>query len=278
MPRPGPAVRGEGGAGHRRRGRFASSGDLRDNLVVKNVVTGAAPPARASRPDAVSAADRRTRGRVARLLLELGPSTAAALCERLQLTPAAVRRHLDAMLADGTIIAAEQRPRGGRRSRGRPARVFALSDAGHAAGPASYDDLAADALHFLAGQLGEPAVEAFARRRAETLAARYAERVVAVPVEQRPAALARALSEDGYAASTEHAGVGVQLCQHHCPVQHVAEEFPQLCDAETEVIGRVLGTHVQRLATIAHGDGVCTTHIPRSTRPTDPAPSERTSR
>jgi hypothetical protein len=28
------------------------------------------------------------------------------------------------------------------------------------------------------------------------------------------------------------------------------------------MIGRLLGTHVQRLATIAHGDGVCTTHIP----------------
>jgi hypothetical protein len=40
--------------------------------------------------------------------------------------------------------------------------------------------------------------------------------------------------------------------------------FPQLCDAETAAIGRLLGTHVQRLATIAHGDGVCTTHIPRS--------------
>jgi hypothetical protein len=42
----------------------------------------------------------------------------------------------------------------------------------------------------------------------------------------------------------------------------VAHEFPQLCEAETEAIGRVLGTHVQRLATIAHGDGVCTTCIP----------------
>ena len=61
------------------------------------------------------------------------------------------------------------------------------------------------------------------------------------------------------------AGIGEQLCQHHCPVAHVAEEFPQLCEAETEVFGRVLGTHVQRLATIAHGDGVCTTCIPTST-------------
>lgn len=207
------------------------------------------------------AADRRTRDRVAGLLLELGPCTAAALGERLGLTPAAVRRHLDAMLAAGTIVAREARPRGPR-GRGRPARVFALSDAGHAAGPTAYDDIATAALRYLATTEGEAAVDAFARQRVQELEARYADRLAALPAEQRPAALAEALSADGYAASTEGAGLGVQLCQHHCPVQHVAEEFHQLCDAETEAIGRLLGTHVQRLATIAHGDGVCTTHIP----------------
>jgi predicted ArsR family transcriptional regulator len=45
-------------------------------------------------------------------------------------------------------------------------------------------------------------------------------------------------------------------------VAHVAEQFPQLCEAETEAFAELLGTHVQRLATIAHGDGVCTTFIP----------------
>ena len=38
-------------------------------------------------------------------------------------------------------------------------------------------------------------------------------------------------------------------------------EFPQLCEAETEAFGRLLGTPVQRLATIAHGDGICTTRV-----------------
>ena len=38
-------------------------------------------------------------------------------------------------------------------------------------------------------------------------------------------------------------------------------EFPQLCEAETEAFARLLGTPVQRLATIAHGDGICTTHV-----------------
>ena len=41
----------------------------------------------------------------------------------------------------------------------------------------------------------------------------------------------------------------------------MAAEFPQLCEAETEAFAQLLGTPVQRLATIAHGDGVCTTHV-----------------
>jgi len=83
----------------------------------------------------------------------------------------------------------------------------------------------------------------------------------------RVQALADALSADGYAASAGPAPAvgqiasGEQLCQHHCPVAHVAAEFPQLCEAETEAFGRLLGTPVQRLATIAHGDGICTTHV-----------------
>jgi predicted ArsR family transcriptional regulator len=62
-------------------------------------------------------------------------------------------------------------------------------------------------------------------------------------------------------------------------VAHVAGQYPQLCEAETEAFGRLLGRHVQRLATIANGDGVCTTVIPISVRksPMDSPTTERTS-
>ncbi len=210
---------------------------------------------------AATAADRRTRDRVARLLFERGPQTAAALGEELGLTAAAVRRHLDAMLAEGAIVAREPSPYG-QRGRGRPARLFALSDAGHAAMPNAYDDIAGAALRFLAERGGEDAVAAFARERVSDLERRYADRLRRLPAADRPAALAEALADDGYGAQSDTAGTGVQICQHHCPVQHVAEQFPQLCEAETEAFGRLLGVHVQRLATIAHGDGVCTTHVP----------------
>ena len=38
-----------------------------------------------------------------------GPSTAAALAERLDLTPAAVRRHLDQLVEEGAVEAREPR-------------------------------------------------------------------------------------------------------------------------------------------------------------------------
>ena len=218
----------------------------------------------------VDPADRRTRDRVGQSLLEHGPSTAVELADRLSLTPAAIRRHLDAMLAAGTIVASESHGPHGPRGRGRPAKRFTLSDAGHSAGPTAYDDVAVDALRYLREVGGEAAVEEFARRRIAEWEARYAEQIASLPLDERPAALVAALADDGF-ASTVHetrlsgahgTTIGVQVCQHHCPIQHVAQEFPALCEAETEAIGRLVGRHVQRLATLARGDGVCTTHIP----------------
>jgi predicted ArsR family transcriptional regulator len=208
-------------------------------------------------------ADAPTRERVARTILELGPSTAAALAERLDLTPAAVRRHLDHMISEGAVEAREPRVYGAR-GRGRPARVFAITEAGRDKFDQQYDDLAVDALRFLEETGGDAAVMAFARKRVAGIEDRYDEIAAAEPGLEASEALARALTQGGYAASVRQGPVGEQLCQQHCPVSHVAHEFPQLCEAETEVISKVLGRHVQRLATIAHGDGVCTTCIPSS--------------
>ena len=226
--------------------------------------------------------DAPTRERVARTLLELGPSTAAALADRLSLTPAAVRRHLDHLVAEGLAeaVPAPVSP-GSARSRGRPARAFRLTDHGRDAFEQAYDDLAASVLRYLSQTGGEEAVQDFARRRVAELESRYAPALAGLPEQERPQALARALTGDGYAATVQSAPDGAyqgqQVCQHHCPVAHVAQEFPQLCEAETEVFARLLGHHVQRLATIARGDGVCTTNVPLTTvSPVRTRPSAQT--
>jgi predicted ArsR family transcriptional regulator len=205
------------------------------------------------------------------LLLERSPITAAAVADELGVSPAAVRRHLDVLVAEGEAYSRESSSRA-RRGRGRPAKLFLLTEAGRARFGHAYDDLAVAALRFLAENVGEDAVRSFAERRMATLVAHHRE---ALDAGQTPAekaeVLASALTREGYAASTRRVGNGEQLCQHHCPVAHVAADFPQLCEAETAAFAEVLGTHVQRLATIANGDAACTTHVPlaRSERPSE---------
>ena len=203
--------------------------------------------------------------RVARSLLDGGPATASELAGRLGHTPTVVRRHLDALVAEGFVQADDQRPFGPTpvRGRGRPARVFSLTDAGSHAFDVDYDDLAVSALDYLGRTYGEQAVLAFARQRADTLVERL--RVSLAGGQDTAARLvlrADGLAQDGYAATTVETETGPQLCQHHCPVRHAAARFPQLCEAETEAFEQLLGTHVLRLATIARGDGVCTTLVP----------------
>lgn len=248
----------------RSRPGLSGSEELRNNSVVKNV--GEARETPTGTHEELATGERSTRNRVARSILDHGPSTVAELAGRLGLTQAAVRRHLDALAADDVVQAREQRVYGAR-TRGRPAKVFALTACGRDAFDQSYDQLAVDALRWIAEREGgDEAVAAFARARIAAQAPAYRAAVEGVEPERRAEALARALTADGYAATARSAPLpqqGEQLCQHHCPVAHVAEQFPQLCEAETEFFAELLGTHVQRLATIAHGDGVCTTFIPK---------------
>ncbi|MDQ2625064.1 MAG: winged helix-turn-helix transcriptional regulator [Actinomycetota bacterium] len=216
--------------------------------------------------DATPAIENTTRERVLRLVAATGPTTAPALADQLGLTRAGVRRHLGELLMDG-LIAEHDVPRGASQARrGRPARHWVVTARGHAELPTGYAQIAAQAIGYLAAVGGPDAVEHFAQRRATQLEERYGPALQAAgdaPIE-RARALAEELTRDGYAASARPVGQAatLQLCQGNCPIQDVAAEFPQLCEAETAAFSRLLGVHVQRLSTIAGGGHVCTTNIP----------------
>ncbi|WP_428351189.1 helix-turn-helix transcriptional regulator [Mycolicibacterium sp.] len=207
-----------------------------------------------------------TRGAIIRLLLESGPTTASHIGKHLGLSAAGVRRHLDALIDAGDAqanAAATWQQQG----RGRPAKRYQLTAAGRAKLEHTYDDLASAAMRQLRELGGDDAVRAFARKRIDTILAdvQPAGGADSGGVEAAADRVAHALTLAGYATTTTRVGGparGVQICQHHCPVSHVAEEFPELCEAEQQAMSEVLGTHVQRLATIVNGDCACTTHVP----------------
>ena len=245
------------------------SPELRHTGVVKIPISLDGPAA-----GAVAASDGHTRRAIVRLLLESGSITAGEVGDRLGLAAAGVRRHLDALIDAGdaeSVPAAAWQQAG----RGRPAKRFRLTAAGRAKLDHSYDDLAAAAMRQLREIGGEDAVRTFARRRIDTVLADVAGADSAADADVEAAAerIAAALTKAGYVATTTRVGGpihGVQICQHHCPVSHVAEEFPELCETEQQAMAEVLGTHVQRLATIVNGNCACTTHVPLT-----PAPSPR---
>jgi predicted ArsR family transcriptional regulator len=257
--------------------------EFRHNSVVKfrpetegaTVPDSPAPPAGM----VVPVSDGHTRRAIVRLLMEEGPITAGQIGERLGISAAGVRRHLDALMdagdAQSSAAAAWQH-----HGRGRPAKRYRLTAAGRAKLEHTYDDLAVAAMRQLREIGGDDAVRTFARRRIDSILAGVSDGPG--DVESTADRVAAALTKAGYATTTTPVSGpihGIQLCQHHCPVSHVAEEFPELCETEREAFAEILGTHVQRLATIANGDCACTTHVPLAEQRTDkPTILRRTAR
>ena len=170
--------------------------------------------------------DDSTRARVLDLIAEKGPVSAAQLAKILSLTPAAVRRHITALEGSGEIVV--HTPAGtGKRGRGRPARHYVATPEARTTFAEGYSDIAKRALGYLQQVAGDKAIDSFAA--------------------------VRDVGDGTFA---------VQLCQGHCPVRDVAGQFTELCDAETQAFARLIGVPVQRLATLAGGDHVCTTHVP----------------
>lgn len=214
----------------------------------------------------VAAQDGQTRREIVRLLLESGSITVADIGRKLGISAAGVRRHLD-VLVDGGDAESQPAAPWQHVGRGRPAKRYRLTAAGRAKLEHAYDDLASAAMRQLREIGGDEAVATFARRRIDTILAGVSpvESDDEDAVEQAAEQVADALTRAGYATTATRVGgpiQGIEICQHHCPVSHVAEEFPELCEAEKQAISEVLGTHVQRLASIVNGDCACTTHVP----------------
>ena len=202
-----------------------------------------------------------TRERVLSLIITAGPINAATLAESLNLTPAAVRRHMTALFDDG-LIAEHELPVVIDRGRGRPAKSYVATRDGQQALQSAYSDVARSALDFMRDRGG---LEDFIGAHEERLELSLMGAVDhAAPLPERVEALSEALAEMGYATSVRPGpgGFTLQLCQGHCPVQEVAQAAPEWCDAETRAFSRVLDVHVQRLSTLAQGAHVCTTTIP----------------
>lgn len=179
----------------------------------------------------------------ARLLDHLkraGPARIEALAEALGLTREAVRQHLARLEADGLVAARAQA--GGR---GRPARLWALTDRAQPRYPDRHADLARDLLTRIREDLGEAALERLIAEREQVARSTYRAALAgARTLSERVAVLARLRADEGYMADWRQAGPEILLTEHHCPIRAAAEVCRGFCQAELASFAEAAGPGV----------------------------------
>ncbi len=207
------------------------------------------------------------RDRLARELLKKGPISASDLAESLGISAVAVRKHLDDMTDKALAECHEVAPFGPAKpkGRGRPAKVYSLTSQGKDFFENQYQGLAEDSMDFIKELQGTNGVKLFAEKRINKIFKNYASQLEKVKtLDKKVEKLSEVLTKEGFAATFDQ-GSGpthtIQLCQHNCPIAHVAEKHIEFCEAELEMFNSILGVNVTRLSTIAKGGKICTSLI-----------------
>src|SRR4051794_8168366 len=132
------------------------------------------------------------------LLKTRGPQTAASLGTATGVTGEAARQQLVRLAADGLVVATAE-PRGV----GRPAQVWALTEAGNGRFPDAHAELTAQLIRSIRTELGEEVLDRLIDSRAAESKAAYASALAgAADLGERVARLAEARTREGYMAES----------------------------------------------------------------------------
>lgn len=191
--------------------------------------------------------------RIMEHLRRCGPGTAVEIARHFGVSPVWVRSRLSSLVRQGMVRVADIRP-----SRGRPARVYALTAAGRGRFPSRDGALALQILEDIEREHGREAVLGALERRSRRLREAYAAACEGGSPAARLDVLARIRDEEGYACGTVAAGGPLpDLVERHCPVEAVARRWPELCRMEAEVFTAVLGRTVTRTEHLLAGGTCC---------------------
>ena len=167
-----------------------------------------------------------------------GPETISSIGSAFGVTSEAVRQLMVKLEAEG-LVSFENR----REGRGRPKRVWSLTEQGHARYPDRHSDLTVGLLEAVRAEFGDQGLDRLiARREQEQRDAYRAAMEGADDLEQRVARLAELRDREGYMAEWRREADGsLLLIEHHCPICAAATACQGLCRSELAVFRDVLG-------------------------------------
>lgn len=203
-----------------------------------------------------------TRDQILDLLRRNGEMTVQALSAALALAPAALRRHLDILIGEGSVEC-----RAVRQATGRPYYAFRLTQEARerlSGGTARLMErliLAAAALDVT--ETEGRVLDALFNRVSDRMIAEHRPEVQGETLAQRVESLTTALREEGILDTWSQQPDGFHLYNACCPHQGAARVSSGVCcAAEQRTISRLLQADVEQVGCIARGQTVCEYIVP----------------
>ncbi len=205
-------------------------------------------------------AKQKVKDQILHLLKMQGAQTATAIAAQVQVSPMAIRQHLQSLQADRWVTYQEER-----RPLGRPVKLWELTMQAGDRFPNSHADLMVDLLKSVESVFGDAGLDQLVAERSQRQVQTYlAKMAKAGTWQQRVWAIAHLRTQEGYMAEVIELPEGdLLLVENHCPIYAAAQPCQKLCGAELEVFRAVLGIEVtvERVEHILAGDRRCAYRI-----------------
>lgn len=197
----------------------------------------------------MSPESKNTRLAILDILKREGPQEAGALSKRLDITPMAIGLQLTA-LEDEKVVVAEfansptplakptVKPR-----RGRPVRLWRLTEAANRAFPDAHALLTVGLLNSIQEVYGKKGVEKLLQVRTRQIVEEYSKSIpTGMGLGEKVKALSAIRDREGYMTEIKSAPLGGFLfIENHCPICTAAKSCPGICQSEWQTFQKLMG-------------------------------------
>jgi len=121
-------------------------------------------------------------------------------------------------------------------------------------------ELEAELDHLVSSGARDQAVESLNMHYRE-LGSRLSAELAGAPAEQRVARVVHVLRDEGYMTVWDGGDDQGMLTAHNCAMRAVAQQFPEICEAERNFLTEVLSADVTRQSHMLTGCSACEYHI-----------------
>jgi predicted ArsR family transcriptional regulator len=205
----------------------------------------------------------KVKNRILNLLKIRGAQTAIEIGENLEVSPIAIRQHLQVLLAEGWVHYIEEA-----RPVGRPVKLWQLTQQAINLFPDSHADLVVKLIEGVSLVFGVDGLSKLIHERTQAQLKSYTAKITAQLKDKNnqdnwrfiATLLADIRTQEGYMAEViEQADGKLLLVENHCSICTAAQNCSMLCTSELELFSSILGENVkiERTEHILQGDRRC---------------------